>query len=188
MKEKNNLWITCAVMLMSVVGCLGGGYFVFVSAGLAIILLIVLLMDVCKSKQYILALDMNMLSLSVVTGMYLCVSLWAIDSGMAMMGFVKFLPVLLWEKCPRLAFCATLLSAWNLLPIYPLDGGRALRLLLRRNCKWAEWLLLLPAAFLLGLLLHRLGLPFWWASLAIPEKLLANFRENGYNRGNTEMR
>ena len=51
------------------------------------------------------------------------------------------LPVLLWEKCPRLAFCATLLSAWNLLPIYPLDGGRALRLLLRRNCKWAEWLL-----------------------------------------------
>ena len=98
------------------------------------------------------------------------------------------LPVLLWEKCPRLAFCATLLSARNLLPIYPLDGGRALRLLLRRNCKWAEWLLLLPAAFLLGLLLHRLGLPFWGASLAIPEKLLANFRENGYNRGNTEMR
>ena len=98
------------------------------------------------------------------------------------------LPVLLWEKCPRLAFCATLLSAWNLLPIYPLDGGRALRLLLRRNCKWAEWLLLLPASFLLGLLLHCLGLPFWWASLSIPEKLLANFRENGYNRGNTEMR
>lgn len=98
------------------------------------------------------------------------------------------LPVLLWEKCPRLAFCATLLSAWNMLPIYPLDGGRALRLLLRENCTWAEWLLLLSAAFLLGLLLHRLGLPFWWASLAIPEKLLANFRENGYNRGNTEMR
>lgn len=96
MKEKNNLWITCAVMLMSVTGCLGGGYFVFVSAGLAIILLIVLLMEMCKSKQYILALDMNMLSLSVVTGMYLCVSLWAIDSGMAMMGFVKFLPVFLW--------------------------------------------------------------------------------------------
>lgn len=60
------------------------------------------------------------------------------------------LPALLWEKCPRLAFCATLLSAWNMLPIYPLDGGRALRLLLRENCTWAEWLLLLPAAFLLG--------------------------------------
>ncbi len=29
------------------------------------------------------------------------------------------LPALLWEKCPRLAFCATLLSAWNMLPIYP---------------------------------------------------------------------
>ena len=80
------------------------------------------------------------------------------------------------------------LFAWNMLPIYPLDGGRALRLLLRENCTWAEWLLLLPAAFLLGLLLHRLGLPFWWASLTIPEKLLANFRKSGYNRGNTEMR
>ena len=43
------------------------------------------------------------------------------------------LPALLWEKCPRLAFCATLLSAWNMLPIYPLDGGRALRLLLRET-------------------------------------------------------
>ena len=98
------------------------------------------------------------------------------------------LPALLWENCPRLALCATLLSAWNLLPIYPLDGGRALRLFLRDGQKWAEWLLLLPAIGLLGILLHLLGLPFWWASLAIPEKLLANFRESGYNRGNTEMR
>ena len=88
------------------------------------------------------------------------------------------------ERAPILL----VLFAWNMLPIYPLDGGRALRLLLRENCTWAEWLLLLPAAFLLGLLLHRLGLPFWWASLTIPEKLLANFRKSGYNRGNTEMR
>ena len=29
--------------------------------------------------------------------------------------------------CPRLAICAVIQSAYNLLPIYPLDGGRLLR-------------------------------------------------------------
>lgn len=34
---------------------------------------------------------------------------------------------LFWRFAPRLALCALVQSAFNLLPIYPVDGGRALR-------------------------------------------------------------
>ena len=44
--------------------------------------------------------------------------------------------VLLVRWIPRIAFCALVQSAYNLLPIYPLDGGRALRCILPdRHCR-----------------------------------------------------
>ena len=96
MREKNNMWLTCALVIMGGIGCLGGGYFVFTSAGLTVSLLIILLLEICRSKKYIVAVDMNLLSIIVMVGMYLVVSLWAVDSGMALIGFVKFFPVFLW--------------------------------------------------------------------------------------------
>lgn len=41
-----------------------------------------------------------------------------------------FLLVLLGRWLPRVALCSWMLSAYNLLPIYPLDGGRAMEILI----------------------------------------------------------
>ena len=49
----------------------------------------------------------------------------------------SFLAVLLWPIAPRLALCAGAQLCYNLLPIYPLDGGRILCCLLPyRLCRW----------------------------------------------------
>ena len=61
---------------------------------------------------------------------------------------------LFWKLCPRLALVSLLLALYNLLPIYPLDGGRALRavlgmLLPEPACRWTEWVI--GAAVLLGI-------------------------------------
>lgn len=46
----------------------------------------------------------------------------------------SLLLLLLVRWMPRVALCAVMQSAVNLLPIYPLDGGRALQSLLHHSC------------------------------------------------------
>ena len=51
-------------------------------------------------------------------------------------GPISGLSLLFFSKiCPRIAICATIQSIYNLLPIYPLDGGRCIRCILQMTCK-----------------------------------------------------
>ncbi len=59
------------------------------------------------------------------------------------------LPVILYRTFPRVAICAWILSAYNLLPLLPLDGGHVL-LILMSNSKWfSRMQTFLLAAFVL---------------------------------------
>ena len=78
-------------------------------------------------------------------------------------------PVLFMRSFPEFAVCAFLLTAYNLIPLYPLDGGRGLRCLMEdlfclKNadsvCKWTEISVII---FIIGFCLwagfiHKLGI------------------------------
>ena len=85
------LMMTCLI----VAGLLGGGYFVSVSALTGIFMTGILFYRMYWKKEITLARDLNLAAFAVLIFSYLLVSLWAIDSGMALTGFIKFLPLLL---------------------------------------------------------------------------------------------
>ena len=92
----NNVEKILPIALLGMVGCIGGGYYVFASAILGIVLSVILVLQLWKTKQYKIAVDGNIASLLVIVLGYLCTGIWAIDSGMAIYGFVKFFPLILW--------------------------------------------------------------------------------------------
>ena len=47
-----------------------------------------------------------------------------------------FLPILFGAWIPRIALCSWLLSVYNLMPVLPLDGGRALQIFLNNETKF----------------------------------------------------
>lgn len=102
--------------------------------------------------------------------------------------------VFFFRSIPRTALCALIQSAYHLLPVVPLDGGRALDHLVsyfgwdRRICAVTEWLCLLTLV-LVGMRLSFLGVGipvslFCVLILArvLYEKYLANRFGNEYNR------
>lgn len=92
---KNNATTWIMLICTTVIGLLGGGYYVSVSALADIFLLGILSYRMYFQKKVKAAWDLNMAAIAVLAFAYLIVSLWAVDSGMAVLGFVKFLPLLL---------------------------------------------------------------------------------------------
>ena len=58
---------------------------------------------------------------------------------------------------PRTALCSFFLSLYNLLPLLPLDGGRALHILFREN----RWICVFEKIFLVLILLLGFFCTFW---------------------------
>ena len=100
-------------------GIAGGGYFVYVSAAADVILLCMGLYRILRTDRILLAWDGNLLALGVGTAGFLLSTCWAVDSGMAMMGFIKFLPVLLY----LLFFCQRLEQREQLVDMLPVMGS-----------------------------------------------------------------
>ena len=70
--------------------------------------------------------------------------------------------VLLGRWLPRLAICSWLLSAYNLLPVLPLDGGQIMRILIKSNTLFDIFekcvLILISALAVIACLYMKLGL------------------------------
>ena len=84
--------------------------------------------------------------------------------------------ILLARWLPRTAVCACIHSAYNLLPVYPLDGGRAVHCICasERVCRWIEWSCIGLIAFtgLYGSLFLKLGyLPIVVSAMTIHRAL-----------------
>ena len=95
------------------------------------------------------------------------------------------IPVFLSGRFQVLGIIAALLTVYNLLPFWPLDGGRILNEIEYRSCKWNKTIHIYKAliALSLGILIIRCGLFVLMipVSLYLREIFLANKGKKGYN-------
>ncbi len=92
-KLKNQLCFADAVLIIS--SLIIGAFNEFASCIISLILSVYLLVKIFRSKQLDIKINISGISLVLICFMYGLSCLWAIDSGMAFIGFLKFLPILL---------------------------------------------------------------------------------------------
>lgn len=93
--KQNNLYYFLTFVLI-LTGTAGGGYFCCISALLSIILMMRIVYQLLRTGLFCLACDINLAATILLVGGDFFVSFWAIDSGMSLVGGVKFLPVFLY--------------------------------------------------------------------------------------------
>lgn len=93
-KNKGNMAFLKAFILFSPL--LFGGFHIWASAAFSVLLCAYIILGVIKNKKDIqLNVSITLMALILLPLSYLTVSLWAVDSGTAVYGFIKFLPVAL---------------------------------------------------------------------------------------------
>lgn len=79
--------------MILITGIIGGGYFVFASSVTTVLGLFFLFWQLVKNRKFQVSVGISSIAIYVFVIMYFLACLWAIDSGMAFMGAMKFLPV-----------------------------------------------------------------------------------------------
>ena len=105
---------------------------------------------------------------------------------------VGAVPMIFMRLFPELALCAFLLTAYNLIPLYPLDGGRVLHLMGEKSETMQILIGAVEAAVLACIVCaafwHHTPVPLLPAIPHLREKYLAKRRNSEYNRATIEMR
>lgn len=116
--QKNYLY---AFLLMVIVcsGMAGGGYFCYVSAAASVVLMAAVVCLLVHMGGFSMSFDWNLVAIAVLVFGYFAVGLWAVDSGMALMGGIKFLPVFLYY----FLMCQALEQRECLIRLLPLLGS-----------------------------------------------------------------
>lgn len=116
--QKNYLyWFLLMVIVCS--GVAGGGYFCYVSAVASVVLMSAAVCFLVRTGGFSISFDWNLVAIAVLVFGYFAVDLWAVDSGMALMGGIKFLPVFLYF----FLMCQALEERERLIRLLPVLGS-----------------------------------------------------------------
>lgn len=110
-------WCLAGNLVLS--SLLSGGYLQPVAALLCISLGVAVVAEIWKNGKVVISCDRYAVLLFLIATMYLIVSLWAIDKGMAVSGFVHFLPVFLFY----LLYCRNMDRKEELIALLPVFGS-----------------------------------------------------------------
>ncbi len=95
MKNKTSFAITPALAVLYLFSFMCGGFHEYISALLCVVLSVILISRIIKNKSVQFSLSFVNIILLLFPFLYLLSSLWAADTGIALLGFIKFLPLTL---------------------------------------------------------------------------------------------